>query len=416
MQDAARGPARAAKYLCPKKYGPVLARKMESAWALGCSVWSIPEIAGGFRAADYKVGTASSMLAQNPDWGRRAEMVDAVMRLTNVFGNALAIQQWVGKVTQPEAYNRVHDAAQRLPLQRVSPKWASLLLRAPAQMLAIAPYLAHLEKALHGDVPTTVSEALMAARSLRLGEVTDREADFVLENPHKGFEACPQVSARDGGYWLTKLEADDPMQLSAGRLVNCCQHLDGAGASCARSAWVEGGAAIYAVYNRTGKIVAQAFAWRSKEGRDLVFDSIEVLSRNEVVVDLFERAAKGIVGRLGIERVLVPAHCSYGATGELAMRAHGGEVDTPQCVFNLPYSDARDGCRVLAKASPAGMPRVEPVEIPHTKPIGLGNVNVLVDGSGVVCEHCDAEVHPDCEICPVCGQNIAEWVEQEEYA
>jgi uncharacterized OB-fold protein len=36
--------------------------------------------------------------------------------------------------------------------------------------------------------------------------------------------------------------------------------------------------------------------------------------------------------------------------------------------------------------------------------------NVLLEGSGVFCEHCEAEVHPEAEVCPECSENIAEWV------
>jgi uncharacterized OB-fold protein len=43
----------------------------------------------------------------------------------------------------------------------------------------------------------------------------------------------------------------------------------------------------------------------------------------------------------------------------------------------------------------------------------LGPVNELMEGSDVFCEYCNAEVHPDCEICPSCGANISEWVEEE---
>jgi uncharacterized OB-fold protein len=44
----------------------------------------------------------------------------------------------------------------------------------------------------------------------------------------------------------------------------------------------------------------------------------------------------------------------------------------------------------------------------------IAPANELMEGSGVFCEFCEAEVHPDCEICPSCGQDIAEWVDEEE--
>lgn len=38
------------------------------------------------------------------------------------------------------------------------------------------------------------------------------------------------------------------------------------------------------------------------------------------------------------------------------------------------------------------------------------HANVLLNGSGVVCEFCNAEVHPDAVICPSCSADIAEWI------
>jgi uncharacterized OB-fold protein len=43
-----------------------------------------------------------------------------------------------------------------------------------------------------------------------------------------------------------------------------------------------------------------------------------------------------------------------------------------------------------------------------------GFINELLEGSGVFCEYCNAEVHPDCEICPSCGHNISEWIDDDE--
>jgi hypothetical protein len=176
-------------------------------------------------------------------------------------------------------------------------------------------------------------------------------------------------------------------------------------------------AAIYALI-KGAKMVAQAFVWRSVDGTDVVFDSIEALRNADVsvVVEAFAAAAQQIVGRFGIRRVLIPTSCGYGFTSEVKMAKaiDLDEVKTPKTAFPLSYSDAGSHCVVLAVASKKdGIRLKKPMPSPEAAVQSDEAVNVLQEDSGVFCEHCDAEVHPAAEICPVCGEDISEWVEDE---
>lgn len=156
-------------------------------------------------------------------------------------------------------------------------------------------------------------------------------------------------------------------------------------------------------------MVAQSFVWRSTED-SIVLDSVEALSADLPVAELFEAAAQAVVGRMGIASVLVGGS-HYGVTKRIARK--GAQIKTPEPMFKLGYSDARCGCRVVAVANQD--PTRELTPLPASDAVAAQGVNELMEGSDVFCEHCDAEVHPAAEICPACGQDISEWVEEDEW-
>lgn len=360
----------------------------------------------------------------NQSW--KKSQIDAALRLTGWFKSPTAVRQWVDKVTDRGALEfRYHDAAQALPAPCVrQPKnwWAGLILAAPAQISAFLPRWKEIEDAVGGQnaPPKTVAQLRSVCEAAGIpmtvaSELSAEEFAFVAAHPHKTWEALPQVGWECGEYRLVKLSYNDPAQVAAGRLTDCCQHLAGAGRACAIAAWVQPEAAIYALV-KGAKMVAQAFAWRSKNGLDVVFDSIEGLRNADesVVVESFASAAKQIVGQLGISQVLVPSYCEYGFTASVkaaAAAAGGKTVKTPKPAFRLSYTDADETCIVVASAN-----GYKPMPSPVVALPPEEAVNVLQDGSGVFCEHCDAEVHPAAEICPACGGDISEWWVEEEGA
>lgn len=301
----------------------------------------------------YLHGKLEDELVENKD--TITFFYDALYRLAFMFGNDINAMD---KVIVHAQRNRggkswtmaMHDAAQALPFKASEKGWAAFVLTNHMhRFYATAMQYSHEIVQEMGRVPISVKDILShptASVILKTANLTNREKQFIKETETKGFEGCPQVKVQEGDYSIVKLDHDDATQITAGRLVNCCQHLDGAAASCAASAWAQGNAAIYALF-KNNDMVAQSFAWRGKHG-ELVFDSVEALSCNNAnfYVGLFIRAAKQCMGRLGIEQVLVGIS-DYGISSYFPKDK---KVDTPKSTFNLGYSDASEGCYVICES------------------------------------------------------------------
>jgi hypothetical protein len=335
-----------------------------------------------------------------------------------------------------QAHGSLHNAGQfTLPARGPSGTaewnrrgWAGLASRFPEQIrkwLGVADVIEH----ELGRVPNDLAEVREVAG--RVPGLVDRAFGIALSKAEraayerlwastpKQFIGIPAPGGsggiKMGGLRLVQLAYNDPLQPLAGRLVNCCQHLHGAAASCARQAWSEGNAAIWAAFE-ADRMVAQAFVWRSRAGNAIVLDSVEALARRQAIADIFLAAAKAAVGRLGVRRVYVGDN-GFGVSD---MLTDAKPEPAPECAFRLSYTDARSVrlvCEeevrqpVPGKALRKAMARAI-AEAQHERQ--ALPVNELMEGSGVFCEFCEAEVHPECEICPSCGQDIAEWVDEEE--
>jgi len=304
--------------------------------------------------------------------------------------------------------------------------WAALASRFPVQIREWLGVADEIEREL-GRVPSDLAEIREAAtkiprlavrgHGILLSEREEEDYKRLWATPPKAFEGIPAPGGAGGievgGLRLVQLAHDDPIQPLAGRLVNCCQHLHGAAASCARASWTEGWAAIWAVYE-DGHMVAQAFVWRSADGSAIVLDSVEALAARQAIADIFVKAAHAVLGRLGVARVYVGDN-RYGVSPLLAPDAPAEKAPDP--AFRLLYTDAHRVRLVCEeRGGPGGcLPEAMAKAIAEAQrpAAGYGPVNELAEGSGVFCEHCGAEVHPDCEICPSCGANIAEWVDDE---
>lgn len=330
------------------------------------------------------------------------ENVDAAVRLALLFGNnVVAMRTWA------QHYGSWHDAGTVLPATQLKLRcWATLLAKAPAKMLSVVHAIEQLDgNEAFASNQTADNAVELARRVYSVASLTENEKQFLATAINKKWEGCPHVLICDGQYVLEKVASNSYQNLTAGRETHCCQHLGGAARSCAISAWEQGDCAIYAVY-KNGAMVAQSFAWRNTSGKKLVFDSVECLGDNSTVVSLFVKAAQQIVGRLGIEKVCV-GDSNYGIT--VAVASAGGKmVAKPTPAFNLGYSDVRNHVTILASMKPVvkaiASPKPVPVQVCDTA------VNELSDDSDVYCEHCGAQVHLACEICPSCNANIAEWV------
>jgi hypothetical protein len=332
-----------------------------------------------------------------------------------------------------KANGGLHDAGQfTLPTrgsQWDRKGWAGLANHYPVQIREWLSVAGIIEREL-GHIPSDLAEIRYVATcipgltDLAYGVLLSQpeKADYkrLWASPPKAFVGIPAPGGKDGikidELHLVQLAHDDLIQPLAGRLVNCCQHLHGAAASCARQSWTEGDAAIWAVFE-DGRMVAQSFVWRSKAGNAIVLDSIEALARRQAIADIFLTAAKVVVGEMGIRKVYVGS-TSYGVSD---MLSNTSAVNAPECAFSLSYTDARS-VRLVCEVNDENRPApgkvlrkamAQAVAEAQQQQTALGPVNELMEGSDVFCEYCNAEVHPDCEICPSCGANISEWVEEE---
>lgn len=366
------------------------------------------------------------------------ELFDAVLRLVFMFGKdseaairyveaylnqRLELEYYEGgfsatlkRNTDQSTYARakvvaVHDCAQKFPLVKSSPGWRAFVVKS----FAVKGYAEIMDNMttiedVCGGAPKSVSEARLKFKQKGIPwvfDLNDTEKRFIEDTPVKNFEMCPYVQVEYKGYTLTKLAYNDPLQVSIGRLVDCCQHLDGAGSDCAAKAWTSGYCAIYAVHK--GDVpVSQTFAWRGKND-SLVFDSLEALGGvdRKTVCELFLMAAKKLVGKIGIRQILV-GKTHYGLTSDfIDLCTEQVLADTPNKEFSLNYSDANYGCVVVQ--CDRGVPQIEKT-LEYPSETVARAINELSDGSDVYCEYCEAEVHPTCEVCPTCHEDISEWV------
>jgi hypothetical protein len=250
-----------------------------------------------------------------------------------------------------EANGNLHDAGQfTLPQGGEWDRkgWAGLANRYPVQIREWLTVADVIEREL-GRVPSDLTEIREAAIRVpgliaqAYGVVLSREERDDYESlwaaAPKAFESIPAPGGSDGvkmgGLHLMQLSHDDRRQPLAGRIVNCCQHLHGAAESCARASWTEGSSAIWAVFEN-GKMVAQSFVWRSKDGRAIVLDSVEALASREALAEIFRVAAQSVVGKMGVTKVYVGDN-DYGVSN---MVSESPDEPAPKCAFHLNYTDA----------------------------------------------------------------------------
>lgn len=119
------------------------------------------------------------------------------------------------------------------------------------------------------------------------------------------YETIPKVSISDGDFKFYKLDRDDTRGPFLGEYTGCCQHPQGAGASCAIHGTTnpDGG---FVVLEYRGEIKFQSWVWRS--GNTLVFDNIEGGCSSDIMDTARELYLKGIqsfMGKLCVDRLFV---------------------------------------------------------------------------------------------------------------
>lgn len=320
------------------------------------------------------------------------------------------------------AQERLHDASMAIP---VRPKdiplkqwrqWGPLLDQAPTQTTSSRSKLVEIYRHL-GRVPSSVDELLAVSEELFPHgglNLTDVERDFITRTAKKDHECIPAPRGIvEGQYELRQLAHDDPRNITVGREVDCCQHLGGVGSPAAEALWKFPTWACWVLF-QSGTPIAQAAVFRSKDD-SITLDSVECLGgqmNNPIIPKLFLRAAQDVVGRMGVWAVFV-SNSTYGCTGAVALSGKnhaGNNYEQPAPIDHPGYLDAGRlvgaflAVNAVTYATQKARARaaVKEVKTDH---------NTLMPGSGVYCEHCEAEVDPMAEICPTCGEDISEWVD-----
>lgn len=151
------------------------------------------------------------------------------------------------------------------------------------------------------------------------------------------------VEGVNQSYTIDKLDADDPAVLLIGLDTSCCQHIGGAGSSCAIHSYEKADSAVYVV-RKQGQIIAQSWVWRNKDN-GVVFDSIEVniSERNnlEPIAYMFKELANQLIGKLMIDSVYV-GNTNYGMTG-LVLNTIGKLTGSPCRTRMISHCSYMDG-------------------------------------------------------------------------
>lgn len=120
----------------------------------------------------------------------------------------------------------------------------------------------------------------------------------------------PNIGVIDGatighpGYYMKRLDADDPRNLLIGKMVDCCNHIDGGStAQMAKAHVLSPDGACYVIFKEvikgviapdSDKPVAKATGWMSRKN-NLVFNSWERLKGHENLCEPFLAAAAEVV-------------------------------------------------------------------------------------------------------------------------
>lgn len=267
------------------------------------------------------------------------------------FGPLVMLHKFWGKEL-PRALTEIypgmstHDAGQDLIrlsatelVGEINLGWRKLAWKTIGASLRYCGQYADIRTEL-GRIPDTLNELKRAATLCQYGNLTPETRPIaeicstynvgqyafeeycrLFKSPQADYNSIPgtRITGADigleGNWKLERLATDSLIGPFLGLATNCCQHLHGAGADCARKIWTDERSAAWVVHYN-GEIVAQSYVWRDQD--TLVIDSIEALGGAYVegIAKLYQRAVEQIVGQFGIKDVLL-ASTSYGITKQV---------------------------------------------------------------------------------------------------
>ena len=158
------------------------------------------------------------------------------------------------------------------------------------------------------------------------------------------------------GYQFYKLPDGDVRGLLLGEFTDCCQHLNGAGESCAQHGFLSPHGGFYVIADtKADTIIAQSWAWRGQKG-ELVLDSLETLNGHmnkmqwQKLLDVFTAAAHCQ------KKCEITAVC-IGKGGDTASLPYPTQEPAARPVDRKPYGDSTRQYRVPYSETRLALPR-----------------------------------------------------------
>lgn len=244
-------------------------------------------------------------------------LTQALFNLVRLLGDEASIRRFVKDSGLKWSAKGLHDAGQfTLPTTGWTPaRWAPLCLKFP-RAVRYASSFAKLEAL--GLMPGSLAQLRLQSVQLGYGKVPAEFralADLMAHHEIPGdefqmylkFWKTVKVKPKDHmpalhvegvelglpPQWkMIKLDPDSYLGPFLGSLSACCQHLAGAGSSCAEHGVISPFSAFYVIF-MGNTVIAQSWAWRTVTGA-VVFDSIESLYRKdhlETVAKFYREAA-----------------------------------------------------------------------------------------------------------------------------
>jgi len=150
-------------------------------------------------------------------------------------------------------------------------------------------------------------------------------------------EYIPKVTLSNGDWKFYTLDRMDPRGPFLGHYTNCCQHPEGAGASCALYGTTEPTSG-FVVLEYRGEVKFQSWIWR--DGSALVFDNVEGGCKAELYEEaktIYLEGIKSFIGKFNIDRCYVGTSRSDISYRELRVKDNPCSLRTSKYI----YSDAR---------------------------------------------------------------------------
>jgi len=284
-------------------------------------------------------------------WDVNQEEAIPILAIASIFSSMEEVrrmQKLTGKT--------IHDLGQFTPYHGDNKQfWKALVMKHP-EVLQYSGYFRNMDddgskptslaqvrdmcaKYVYTNVPVRMTEFAVACNSVNIPQSEfDTYIKFIDEQKDKLYETIPHINITghdiglEGDWRMETLQANDPVGLVLGRLTNCCQHLHGAGAACAKHGF-SSPYGNFMVVRYNGKIIAQSWIWRRDDL--VVFDSVEALGGAYVegIAKLYQHAADQLKGNLGIKRVGLGI-TSYGITKEIKSLLHTGDAGSARPSVN----------------------------------------------------------------------------------